>query len=199
MRQHYSIITQPIVEPISYDEAADHVRIDSTDDVELVRSLVSVAREMIDGVTGLASTRATFRLVADSWDTIRDRRQASFFQIPIYRTPLVSVQSVKYYDTDNTLQTVSVDDYSVITTTQPGCIFFPETPDCAFDRPDAVQVEFTAGHVDPCDVSPMHRHAIKMMVHHLYEQRGIIDSAKAEIPWTITAIINQIKVGGWCS
>jgi uncharacterized phiE125 gp8 family phage protein len=201
MRPHYSIITQPTREPVTFDECADHLRIDTVEDVELVSQLISVAREIIDGLTGRASMRAEYKMTAASWRTAQGKSWEYGTQcpIPIYRTPLVSVESVKYYDRENTLQTMSADDYFVIDSQEPGMIQITGDIPAIFDRPDAIQIEFTAGASQPKDVSPIHRHVIKMMVHHLYEQREFINVGNivTKMPLTMNMMVEQIKVGGW--
>lgn len=200
MRPEYSIVTPPTREPIAYDEAAEHLRVDSTDDIEVISSLIPVAREMIDGITGLASTLATWRVVSPSWRALRDTLTPSF-RLRLFRAPLVDVDHVKYYDTDNVLRTLDPSQYLVIDFTSPGSVILTGDRPLLFNRPDAVQIQFQAGHAEPSNVPPIQRHLVKMLVHHLYEERTPVTfgTAKAEIPWTITALVNSIKVGGWCS
>jgi uncharacterized phiE125 gp8 family phage protein len=192
MRPHYSIITQPTREPVTFDECAEHLRIDSLEDVELVSQLISVAREIIDGLTGRASMRAEYRMTQSAFNGC---------VILIYRTPLVSVESIKYYDEANELQTMSADDYFVIDSQEPGMVQITGEIPTIFDRPDAIQIEFTAGASQPKDVSPIHRHVIKMMVHHLYEQREFINVGNivTTMPLTMNMMVEQIKVGGWAA
>jgi uncharacterized phiE125 gp8 family phage protein len=208
MRPHYSIVTQPDREPVTYGDCADHLRVDSEDDIAYVSSLIPVAREMIDSISGRASTLATWRVSAPSWNNLATggsrsrypRTVAGSLYVPLYRTPLVSIDAVKYYDTDNELQTMAEADYLAITHTEPGTLVIIGELPMVFDRPDAIQVEFQAGHAEPGEIPQIHRHLVKMLVHHLYEERGIISPANLkEVPWTMSAMLQHIKVGGWCA
>jgi uncharacterized phiE125 gp8 family phage protein len=206
MRPHYSIVSAAQTEPLTLEQASEHVRIDSTDDLAYLNSLVSVAREYVDSVTGRVSIQTTFKVVAPSWhalingyDELINIPQRNLYSIPIFRAPLVSVSNVKYYPADTeTLTTVSSSDYRVITLTEIGMIQFKETPPEHEDRPDAVQIEFIAGYSDSCNVPPILAHAQKMLVAHLYENRVPAAFASvSEIPFTLKTLIENQKIGGW--
>ena len=208
MRTHYSVVTAAQSEPLSLEQATEHVRIDSTDDLAYLNSLVSVAREYVDSVTGRVSVQTTFKLVAPSWHALINGSdealvipQRNIYSIPIFRTPLVSVSSVKYYPPNTeTLTTVSTSDYRVITLTEIGYVQFKETPPAHEDRPDAVQIEFIAGYSDACNTPPVLAHAQKMLVAHLYENRVPAAFASvSEIPYSLKAMLENQKIGGWIS
>jgi len=209
MRPHYSVVTSAQTEPLTLEQATEHVRIDSTDDLAYLNSLVSVAREYVDSVTGKVSVQTTFKVVAPSWhalingyDELIHIPQRNLYSIPIFRAPLVSVTSVKYYPPDTeTLTTVSASDYRVITLTEIGFVQFKETPPEHEDRPDAVQIEFVAGYSDSSNTPAVLAHAQKMLVSHLYDMRAPIvnGSVSAEIPYSLKAMLENQKIGGWIS
>lgn len=209
MRPHYSITSQPASEPVTYADLASHLRVDSTDDQAYVTALISVAREYIDRITGRASISTAYLLAADSWSSAiglptwyeleQSRAVLSPVNIRLYRAPLIAVQSVKYYAPGAaSLTTMSSADYRVITTTEPGSVqIFQNLPSVA-DRPDAIQIAFTAGHANIAAMNAMHKHAVKLMAAILYENRmPIAPVDMKEIPHTLVAIVNNIKVGGW--
>ncbi len=81
---------------------------------------------------------------------------------------------------------------------QPGVVYFPESlPDLAH-RPDALEIEFMAGHQDPESSPPGLRHAIKILISHLYENRLPVAFASCnEIPYTLQGLLSNQKLGGW--
>lgn len=201
MRPQYSISIAPISEPITLKQASDHLRVDSTDDQVYINDLIPVAREYFDAITGRSSALATYILTAPTWEDLFNptRRDGvtvfNNYEIPIYRTPLVSVDSIKYYANDSeTLTTMSASDYRVITGAEPGRIQIKDSPPSVEDRIDAIQITFKAG----VDAAPaMSKHAIKMLVANFYEQRAPIAFASAsEIPYTLKSIIEAQKIGG---
>jgi len=184
------------MEPVTRDEAATHVRIDSPEDLEYLAALVSVAREYIEGITGRVAVLSDLLVVAPSWRSLLGRFAD---QIRIERAPLVSVTSVKYYAPDaSSLTTMATGDYRVVTTTEPGIVQLIGDMPSVDDRPDAIQITFKAGSAKPCDSSPMLRHAIKMVTAHLYEQRVPIAFGQAyELPHTLNAILANLRISGF--
>lgn len=199
-RPTYKIVTTSNFEPVSYDEAAEHLRVDTNDDRAYINELLKAAREYVEGITGVATVSATYRLTAPDWDsiTIKNNR-ASIIQLD--RTPLISISSVKYIAEDaSTLTTISSGNYSAISVTDPGAVFFAsdyELPTPNPERPDAIQIEFVAGYADLCDTPPLIRHAIKMLVAHWYENRLPVAAVNlTPIPMTLRDIIhNQRREG----
>lgn len=198
IRPQYSVAVAHAAEPVSYDEAADHCRVDSDDDKAYLTALICVAREYVERVTGRATMKATWKAVAPRWGSFSDAKNALAF--PLFRTPLVSISSVYYYApgaAETTEMTSTL--YSAITTTEPGSIYIPgDLPDVDEDRPDAIQISFIAGHSTASAVPPIMRHAIKLLVAHLYEQRVPIQSGGSisAIPYTLGDMIRNQRVGG---
>jgi uncharacterized phiE125 gp8 family phage protein len=195
MRPHYSITTQPTFEPISLDQLSNHVRVDSQDDIDYIEGLIAVAREFVDSVTGRVSGVTSFRIVAPTWSALSHKVGS----IPLMRAPLIAVQSVKYYAPEAATQTtMSAGDYRVIITMEPGLLEIKETVPEIDERSDAVEINFTAGHTDASEIPAVHRHAIKLLAGHLYENRlPVAFTSCAEIPFTLQSLINNQKIGGW--
>ena len=213
MRPNYYIATQPQIEPVSLEEVTQHVRVDSSDDYQYLSDLIPVAREYIDSLTSRSSSETGWLLVAETWqDLFTDKREnfAEYIDpiyglidrakprtIPLYRYPLSAVASVKYYPADGgALTTMSTNEYRVITTLDVGVIQLIAAEPALADRPDAIQISFTAGALP---ASAVNKHAIKMFVCHLYDQRAPLTfgSAPTEIPYTLTALLTNLKSSGY--
>lgn len=203
MRPTYNAITSPPAEPISAQQACDHLRIDSNDDLAYVADLIPVAREYFDSMTGRSSGEIQYTLTASRWEDLFDLTPSKAdltvsrdkYAIPIFRTPLVSVESIKYYAPDASEQTtMSANDYRVVTAAQPGIVQLSVDPPDVEDRVDAIEITFTAG--NDC-VSAMAKHAIRMLVAHFYEQRTpVAFTSVVEIPFTLRAIIDNQRIRG---
>jgi uncharacterized phiE125 gp8 family phage protein len=191
-RPFYSLVTAPETEPVIYDEAAEHLRVDSEADASYIDGLIAVAREYVDSITGRVSATSTWKLTCAGWHELLTRGSDI---VRLERTPLVSVSHVKYY-TDDVLTTLDSAEYRVITAAEPGMIqFHGETPSVD-DRPDALQITFVAGYTAPEETPPGLRHAIKMLVAHLYENRLPVAFASCqEIPFTLQSLIANQKTG----
>jgi uncharacterized phiE125 gp8 family phage protein len=199
IRPQYGVAVAHAVEPVTYDEAAEHCRIDSDADETYLTALISVAREYVESVTGRATTQATYLAVAPCWSGFLHPHNLSV--LSLWRSPLVSVSHVKYYAPDAVaLSTVSSSLYSAVLTTKPGGIYFAgDLPDADTTRPDAVQIQFVAGHATAAAVPAMLRHAIKLLVAHLYEQRAPIQTGGSisSIPHTLDHILKNQRMGGY--
>jgi uncharacterized phiE125 gp8 family phage protein len=196
MRPYYSIVTPANNFPVSYQEAADQLRVDSMADMDYIDALIAVACEYVESVTGRVGSRSTWQATADSWDALTNERSDK--TVRLARSPLVSVSSVKYYAPDGVaLTTLSTNDYRVITASEPGMIQpvddWPEVD----DRADAIQIQFLAGEADGCSPPAVWKHAVKMLVAHLYEERKPVAFASCqEIPFTLQNLIENQRIEG---
>lgn len=210
----YSITKQGVT-PVSYVDAAAHVRLDSNDDADYVEGLVAVAREYVDSLTNRQSTATEWRLTADSWEALFDSRSEpddtrfhldprrgvahqihDGYVFPIKRVPLVSIDSIQYVASgDDTFTTLAAADYRVVTATEPGLVQLKSAPPSLAVRPDAIDIRFTAG----AATTEVQKHAIKLMVAHLYENRAPINVGNivSEIPESMRQLIVNSKTGGW--
>lgn len=196
MRPHYSITTQPVEEAVTLNELMAHCRVDSEDDADELMALAAVAREYVDSVTGRVSVVTAYKASAASWSALMWPLCSA---VQLFRTPLVAVQAVSYYPAgSDTLTVLSPSTYRAITTSEPGMIqFMGVLPEVDNSRPDAIQIDFTAGY--PEYQSPaMLRHAVKMIAGHLYENRLPVAFAScSSIPYSLTDILENQKIGGW--
>jgi uncharacterized phiE125 gp8 family phage protein len=197
MRPYYSIVTQPENEPLSYAQASDHLRVDSGDDMAYIEALIPVAREYVEVVTGRVGATSTLMVTGDSWLSLM--RSGLPYLLRIGRSPVQSVTSIKYYEPDaTTLTTLSADDYRVMTTAEPAIIQHVDNSWPALhDRPDAVQIQFVAGHSHANPPPAGYQHAIKMLVAHLYEERKPVAFTSCnEIPYSLQFLIEQQRIEG---
>lgn len=211
MIPQYSIVTAAGSEPITLEQASAHLRVDSADDAAEIQSLISVAREYVDAITGRISKPTTWRLTAETWEDLFEtprKRESEYldpkrgltgltstdYVVKIDKVPLVSVSSIKYYAPGETsLTTMSASDYRVSVDTNR--IQLVESPPDIEDRIDAVQIEFVAG---VADTSEVHKHAVKVMVAHLYENRSAVSPVQlSEIPFALRALIENSRKGGY--
>lgn len=116
-----------------------------------------------------------------------------------YAAPLQSVTFVKYYDTTNTLQTLSSSVYSVPAFTEPACVVLVDGQSwpSLFPRDDAVQIEYVTGATDPSAVPPSLRQAVQLLAGHWYMNREAISVSGAnaiEIPMTVTDLCSHFRL-----
>lgn len=102
-----------LIEPPEQDEvltladAKQHLRVDFEDDDDVIESYIAAAIQSIDGRDGWLG-RA---LVEQTWELRLPDFGGSVIPIPL--PPLITIESIKYYDAVDMLQTLSPDVYEV--------------------------------------------------------------------------------------
>jgi uncharacterized phiE125 gp8 family phage protein len=197
MSWHITITDPGSVLPVSAQEIADHLRLDSSDDAGYVATVLAAAREYVEGATGRATTAAEYRMTAESWDAIRHGRGGNFYAIRI--AGATGIESIKYWPSDDGDQvTIDPADYIAITKSNPQGFLLKSPPDLA-DRPDAIEVAFTAGSATAGNVRAGMKHAIKILTAHWYEHRAnvVTGTIATPIPDTLMSLILQNREGGF--
>src|SRR5579859_563731 len=117
------VVTPPVVEPITLDQAKNHLRVDISDDDALITRLITATREACEAfIHGYLITQT----VRVSYD------QFPFDQAPIWipAEPLQSITSVKWFDQTNTPTTLNAwsggtGDYILDTDHEPARLVLP--------------------------------------------------------------------------
>lgn len=101
-----TLVTAPVLEPITLDEAKHQVCQDGTiDDSHLGSILIPAVRQRGENATNRA-------FITQTWDYVLDAFPSDdYIELPL--PPLQSVTSLKYYDTSGTQQTWASTNYDV--------------------------------------------------------------------------------------
>lgn len=132
------LITPPAALAVSLDAARTAARMTGTSlDAEIERHVRAITKEA-EHATGRAFITQTWRLTLDAFPAM----------ILIPRAPLIALVSVKYYDADGVLQTLTTDDYLVDAESEPARV--TPAPDTCWPatqtRVGAVQVNYSCGY-----------------------------------------------------
>lgn len=181
------LVTAPAAEPITTAEVKAQMRIEHSDDDTLIERLVDTAINFVD-VTGSLGKA----MITQTWGEWFPPNPGV---VSLALGPVQSVSAIKYYDTDNAIQTATLSDFYVLgpssnTTIKPKAgKSWPTT----FTRDDAIKVEYVIGYGNAAsDVPDSVRHALMMLVAHLYENRELsADRAMAEVPFGFDAMIDR--------
>lgn len=152
------LVTAPPVEPITLTEAKLHLKVDLTDDDDLITSLIQSARENVELVTGRALVTQTWEMTMDQFPYPRSymtgTRPVGGIQpqqiIRLPKPPLQSVTSITYIDSSGNTQTLATNQYVVDVTSLPGSILpaYGVAWPYAQRIPKSVTVRFVAGFAD---------------------------------------------------
>ncbi|MEF2545955.1 hypothetical protein VQ045_02140 [Aurantimonas sp. E1-2-R+4] len=184
-------VTGPAAEVLPTVDFKQHSRIDYADEDVLIASYIKAAVSRFDGPFGLLGRcliSQTWRLSLDAFST----------RITIPTSPVQSITSVKYLDTDGVEQTLAAfRTYGIGGLERP--FLLPaegESWPQSAERPDAVTVEFVAGYgAAPEDVPADLINAIRRTVAHYFENREsiVIGDRFDELP-DVSAAINAHRL-----
>ncbi len=134
-----TLITAPSLEPMTLAEAKLHLRVDGTDEDDLITALIVAARRRAEHLL----TRA---LITQTWELTLDEFPAADIQLP--KPGVLSIVSVKYLDSAGVEQTVDSADYALDAATIPGWVLLASGASwpTTYDGANAVRVRFTCGY-----------------------------------------------------
>lgn len=195
-----TLIEAPPAEPLTLPQVKAHLRIDASDEDEMVAALIVAARQHIDGKDGWLG-RA---LVAQTWELSLTAFPAGAIRLPL--PPLQEVESITYVDTAGATQTLASNLYQVVAS-EPALILpaYGKTWPATRCQPEAVKVRFTAGYA-PGDGSPTDyaenipqpvKQAMLLLIAQWFENRsaGLTGATAMELPFAVQALLAPYKAG----
>lgn len=209
------VTTPPAVEPLTVEEAKAHLRLLVSDDDAIVGSYVKAAREWVEEMGSLAPITQTIEMRIDrfpgqypygfpgQYDFVPHRTTLTWidrYAIQIPRTPLVSISSISYVDTNGVTQTMDASLYQVSLGGRniPGRVtpVYGQTWPIARAQMDAVLITFIAGYGSaPSSVPESVRSLIRLLVAHQYEFREpvVTGTIVNELPHAIQTLFWQVR------
>tara|TARA_R110000868_G_scaffold23387_2_gene94415 strand:- start:124 stop:708 length:585 start_codon:yes stop_codon:yes gene_type:complete len=160
---NYRLVTGPSTEPLTYAEAKAYLRLNDDSEQSLVTSLISAARGIVEGQTWRP-------LISQVWATQLDFSEVNTSVIRINKAPIISIDTITYYDSNNALQTLSASNWESDIYGSPARVRL-KTPPIVYERMNALQVNFTAGYANAAAVPNDIKSALYMIIGHLYENR----------------------------
>ena len=154
------LIDAPSSYAITVAEAKAHLHVDSTDDDSYITSLIAVATEAVQNYSGWQLMDAVYEIAIDYFPDY----EIEILPHPYY-DPRDNPLILKYYNTSNVLTTLFenahyiIDDYVIPNKIVPLDVW-PQT----YDKPNAVIIEFHAGHGDSLNVPAVLKQAMLLMM-----------------------------------
>jgi len=178
------------VNPLFTDaEAKAHLKIDvSTDDV-IIANLVAAATQSCEIFTNRFFIDTVVTQYSDTWD--------EFYTL--YKSPVDSITHVKYYDSDDTQQTLASSNYILGHYSQPariGVAVGGTLPNLS-KRINAVEVKYTVGYgTASTDVPEGIRQAVLLTLSNWYENRQSVITGRTatELPLSSQYLLEQYKI-----
>jgi len=182
------LLIAPAVEPLSLAEAKAFLRVETGDDDALIAALIAGARLHIEGQTQLALITQSWRMVLDCWP--------KHGRIAVRPAPLKVVTAARVYDFHGNAQTVDTQAF-VPDLGASMLAFVPWAVPVPTRIAAGIELDIAAGFgAAAADVPEPLRQAIRLLVAHWYENRGLIAAAgeTAVLPSTVAALIAPYRM-----
>lgn len=180
-------LTPPALQPVSLDEARAFLRLDQTHEDELLTTLITAARLMIEAASGRMLIEQGWRIVLDAWP--RD----GVIRLPL--SPVASIEGARVYDGNGVAQTVAAGALHLDATAEPPLIRLAAPVPQVGRRLAAIEIDVVAGYgAEPEDVPALLRHAVLQLAARWFEQRGDIAGRDASaLPPEILALVAPFR------
>lgn len=186
-----TVSVAPDAAPVSLADVKKHLRVDWTDEDEIIQSYIDAAVQLLDGPTG----RLGRGIVTQTWQHVcqrpeRDRR--------VWLTAQPNeIVSIRLRGADEAQQSALLADFRVHSdgyqfAVEP--VTGKEWPSLAC-RWDAIEITFTTGFASDKVPQPI-RQAILLLVGHWYKEREAVTNAPLrEMPFAVEALLDPYKIG----
>lgn len=184
------LLSGPLVEPVSLDEAKAWLRLDSNDEDALLSALIVSARLTLEAYTRRFYVTQSWRMTLDVWPSATLRRKTLF--VPL--APMQCVAAIRLYDAEDVAQILDADAYRAPAARERGRILFREPPAQPGRAADGVEIDIVAGYGDAASETPEPlRRAILALVAHRHENRGDDGETAARLPALVAALARPYR------
>ncbi len=193
MNQRYEVVTGPATEPVELADCKAHLKVEVSDDDDLISELITAVRQDIEAWLNRKLITQTVRISMDRFE----------WQIPVRVTPVQSISSIEYTDPDGNTQAVGSGNYQV-DLVSPICRIRPNPdfswPSTRASTMNAVRITYLAGYGDAsADVPSPIRVAIKRRVATYYENRQdeLVGRGLNAVPLDVTSrrLLAKYRIG----
>jgi len=195
------IITPPAELPVTLEEIKAHCYVEFDADNAYLSGLLAKATEWVQWRVDRQLVTATLRQTWDNYpdhDHLHSHRAHGGLrgELRLQRGPVQSIESVKHYDTTDTLQTIDSATYWTALANTPARIV-PKNywPAIYRGRPEAIQVNYVAGYGAAADVPMTLKQMILLLAAGWYMVREplTINMYAKEVPFGIESLALQFE------
>jgi uncharacterized phiE125 gp8 family phage protein len=159
------IVNGPAIEPVALADARKWLKLQTSDDDDVVGALITAARLMVEAQVRRMLITQTWRLLYDRWPNGR------LIKIPL--APFQSLTAMRVYDVNGATQAVSTSLYYIDAVADAARIIFGAPPPEPGRKAAGIEIDIVVGYgATAASVPEPLRQAIRMLVTDWYENRG---------------------------
>lgn len=184
----WTVTSAPAEEPITLEEAKNHLKVDYTADDDLITMLIEAARQAAEHRTNVKLITQTITEKFDAFPS----GSANVLQLSVPNVQ--QIDSINYIDADGNTQTFAADKYYTGKSVWPAFVSLKQNeswPGVSTQK-DAVTVVYTVGFGSAADVPGAIKAAMFLIIADLYENRT--DSVK-RLPTASQFLLDQYWKG----
>ncbi|HWL03330.1 MAG TPA: head-tail connector protein [Xanthobacteraceae bacterium] len=181
------LLEAPETEPITLGEAKAFLRVEHDDEDDVIAALIASARMQVEAQTRRALITQEWRIVRDGWPA------DGFFVVT--PAPLQAVVAARLRDAEGAAHIVDHERF-MIDAASARLIFPPWSLPAPLRAAAGIEIDVRVGYGDePADVPEPLRHAVRLLVSHWYDNRGLvaIGQSVALMPGTVAALLTQYR------
>lgn len=172
------LLAGPAEEPVSLVETKAFLRLDSDAEDGLVTTLIAAARLHVEGSTGRALVRQSWRLVLDRWPVERVVR------LPV--APLIELTGIRVFDEQDDEHVIGLGQFQAETAVAPARLLLSGnvTGMPVLRERLGIEIDYVAGYGEAEDVPRDLKQAVLALVAHWFEHRDavIVAGSGAVVP-----------------
>lgn len=168
-----TLLVPPASEPLSLAEMKAFLRVEHDDDDDLIAALAAAARMYVETATRRALITQTWRLTFDSWpaDGI----------VRVVPAPLRDVVAARVYREDGSTTAIDPEAF-VVNAADSTLAFVPWSLPMPGRAHAGIEIDIEAGYGGAADVPEPLRQAVRLLLTHWYENRGLGGEAGGNVP-----------------
>lgn len=180
-------LTPPAIEPVSLPEAKDFLRILADDEDDLLATLVTAARLMVEAASGRMLIDQHWRIVLDAWP------RSGRLRLPL--SPVSAVVAARVYDRDGGATPVEGEALSLEPGSEPPAIALAGALPAPGRAHAGIEIDVVAGFGPLRDAVPAPlRQAVLRLACRWFELRGDVASRDAaRLPEEVAALVAPFR------
>jgi len=181
----FKLITPATESPVSLQEAKDHLRVEWDEENNLILSTIQAATQAAEQYLWSAIMEQEFEAKVDNFCHI----------LRIEKGGVSEITEINYLDSNGDNQILSPSKYSVDIVSEPARILFNDIPTVKTQTLHPVTIKFKAGKSDVSEVNQAIKHAILMIIGHLFEHREDVGMVQMyQVPMGAKWLLNPYRV-----